>query len=158
MTERLKAVEAAKQVISLGIPAMPDTTHQIACALLAEVAARDENIAACIVQTMRAETAEAKLLTLVGSSNRIVELETRLAAILEDGNEYAIVCHWKHRVEQAEELVAAKDKALNGALSYLHWRTDDLCGDDCVGDGRLTLRFKQRVSEIEKAIALKADK
>lgn len=41
---------------------------------------------------------------------------------------------------------------LNSALIYLHWRGDDLCGDDLKGDGKLTKRYKKQIEEIEKAL------
>lgn len=61
--------------------------------------------------------------------------------------------------QMGDEITALKSKlkiareALNTALNYLHWREDDLIGDDCIGDGRLTAGYKNKVSEIEKAIS-----
>ena len=58
-----------------------------------------------------------------------------------------------------QEITALKSKLakakenLNTALNYLHWREDDLIGDDCIGDGRLTAEYKNKVSEIEKSIS-----
>lgn len=59
---------------------------------------------------------------------------------------------------QHDKITALKSKlakakeALNISLNYLHWREDDLIGDDCIGDGRLTANYKNKVSKIEKAI------
>lgn len=53
-----------------------------------------------------------------------------------------------------KKLIAAlrvADEKLGVAINYLHWRTDDLCGDDLVGDGRLTQNFNARVRELEEA-------
>ena len=37
-------------------------------------------------------------------------------------------------------------------MNYLHWREDDLIGDDLIGDGKLTERYKKRVDSILKAL------
>lgn len=52
--------------------------------------------------------------------------------------------------ERALELALT---ALSEAGNYLHWHTDDLSGDDLVGDGRRTRSFNRITSEIEQAIA-----
>lgn len=53
-------------------------------------------------------------------------------------------------LERALELALT---ALSEAGNYLHWHTDDLSGDDLVGDGRRTRSFNRITSEIEQAIA-----
>lgn len=55
-------------------------------------------------------------------------------------------------IQQLKSKLEIAKKALNTALNYLHWREDDLIGDDCIGDGKLTAQYKNKVSEIEKAI------
>lgn len=50
-------------------------------------------------------------------------------------------------------MIEKLESALNTSLNYLYWREDDLIGDDCVGDGKLTAQYKNRVSEVEQAIA-----
>jgi hypothetical protein len=52
-----------------------------------------------------------------------------------------------------EAEIGRKDKALQEILNYLHHRTDDLCGDDCVGDKKLTASFNAKVKIIEMALA-----
>lgn len=51
-------------------------------------------------------------------------------------------------IKRLKAELADKDKMLHEVLSYLEWREDDLIGDDCKGDGKLTMRFKQLVSSI----------
>jgi hypothetical protein len=41
---------------------------------------------------------------------------------------------------------------LNLTLNYLHFRSDDLVGDDCIGDGKLTATLNNRIGEIIKAL------
>lgn len=50
---------------------------------------------------------------------------------------------------------AVLDNTLSNVLNYLHWNTDALSGDDLIGDKRLTRRFNEITSEIEKARAIK---
>lgn len=57
------------------------------------------------------------------------------------------------RAALASPEVRAMREAFANALSYLHWNADALSGDDLIGDGRLTARYKQQVSEIEQALA-----
>ena len=44
-------------------------------------------------------------------------------------------------------------EVLNDTLNYLHWNTDNLCGDDLIGDKRLTTKFKARIASIEQALS-----
>lgn len=57
-----------------------------------------------------------------------------------------------NHADKLARAVLVMEEALSNTLNYLHHNTDNLCGDDLIGDGRLTSRFKQRVSEVEKAI------
>jgi len=52
-------------------------------------------------------------------------------------------------MKDAEKLV----KALCVAQNYLNWHGDDLIGDDCIGDQKLTQRFKDRIRKIDNALA-----
>jgi hypothetical protein len=51
-------------------------------------------------------------------------------------------------IEDMKKLV----EALCSASNYLSWREDDLIGDDCIGDKKLTARYKNQVNELSKAI------
>ena len=50
--------------------------------------------------------------------------------------------------KRAQVLVEALEKVQN----YLHWNTDNLCGDDLIGDGRLTANFNNRIIHINEAL------
>lgn len=52
-------------------------------------------------------------------------------------------------VEKHFEALERAEKMLAEVDNYLNWRTDALCGDDLIGDGRLTIRFKGMLSKIE---------
>lgn len=52
----------------------------------------------------------------------------------------------------AEALLVLED-ALQKILAYLNHSADALCGDDNIGDERFTLRYNQRISETNAAIA-----
>jgi len=56
-------------------------------------------------------------------------------------------------IQQLKSKLAKAKTSLNNALNYLHWREDDLIGDDFKGDGKLTAEYKNKVSEIEKSIS-----
>lgn len=43
--------------------------------------------------------------------------------------------------------------ALLEADRYINWYADDLCGDDCVGDGKRTTSWKRTLGIIDFAIA-----
>lgn len=51
-------------------------------------------------------------------------------------------------IKSLKQQVADYEAALEGTRNYLHWREDDLIGDDLKGDGRLTARFKQVIGSI----------
>lgn len=57
------------------------------------------------------------------------------------------------KIQQLKSKLAKAKTSLNNALNYLHWREDDLIGDDFKGDGKLTAEYKNKVSEIEKSIS-----
>lgn len=48
--------------------------------------------------------------------------------------------------------VAIAVNSIRGALQYIEHNEDNLSGSDCVGDNKLTLRFKARVKELEQAL------
>jgi len=50
------------------------------------------------------------------------------------------------------EVVDLADVTLSQIENYLHHNTDNLCGDDCIGDKKLTMRFENRIIQIQKAI------
>lgn len=60
-------------------------------------------------------------------------------------------------LSDVEDPIAAVKKmreALRTTLNYLNHSADDLVGDDCIGDGKRTHRYKRQISEIELALAL----
>ncbi len=59
------------------------------------------------------------------------------------------------QTQHAELKEAARGlfNTLGDVLNYLHHNTDNLYGDDCKGDGKLTARFKRQILEIETSLA-----
>lgn len=51
-----------------------------------------------------------------------------------------------------DKAVAQLVEALNDTLNYLHWHCDDLTGDDCIGDQKLTQSYNRKVTAINKAL------
>lgn len=49
------------------------------------------------------------------------------------------------------EITDSTDVTLAKIENYLHHNTDNLCGDDCIGDKKLTMRFENRIIQIQKA-------
>ena len=135
------AVKLAEKVIAHkgALEYYPVCQRELAAALLAVVLQRDGQAAseqAAVANVnhwkARAEAAEAKLLTLVDSSSKLVEAQSQLTQARADNE--------------------VKDEALKTILNYLHHRTDDLVGDDLIGDGRLTSSFNQKVAIIGRAL------
>lgn len=55
-------------------------------------------------------------------------------------------------LDRRDRALAVLREGLNVAVNYMHHNTDDLCGDDLVGDGRRTMRFKCRIKEVVGAL------
>ncbi len=60
---------------------------------------------------------------------------------------------WDARDKMDNEALKIAVEALGKTVNYLHWREDDLIGDDIKGDNRLTIRFKEQVKIIYEALA-----
>ncbi len=56
-----------------------------------------------------------------------------------------------------EKIIAVLEGALETTSAYLQWREDDLIGDDCIGDGKLTAGFKNRLATINEALQKLSD-
>jgi hypothetical protein len=66
------------------------------------------------------------------------------------GIENEILCR---EVDPAfDALVLELVGALNDDLNYLNWHSDDLCGDDLIGDNRLTIQYKNRLETIQRCL------
>lgn len=44
-------------------------------------------------------------------------------------------------------------EALNQAVRYLHWKADELSGDDMKGDGRFTASYQEIVRTVEQGLS-----
>lgn len=51
--------------------------------------------------------------------------------------------------KMADEILT---KEIVDVENYLHWNTDNLCGDDLIGDGKLTASFHNKIQRINKAL------
>lgn len=69
-----------------------------------------------------------------------------------NGNRKLIVTS-ANSAERLAKAALVMMETLTEVESYLHWNADNLSGDDLVGDGRLTMRFKQVTSNVAKALS-----
>jgi hypothetical protein len=91
----------------------------------------------------------------ISLEHTIREIETDLATIRNyETSSLGKANKLVHKLQQANQVLR---DGLEIALNYLHWREDDLIGDDLIGDNRLTQAYKDRINTINKALE-QADK
>ena len=53
---------------------------------------------------------------------------------------------------KSHPLIVEMSNVLEKTSNYLNWNADNLSGDDLMGDGRLTAKYKRQLSEVDNAI------
>lgn len=114
------------------------------------------------LQSFRVACSKVEGATITGEHIHVIEisaveqLKAEVDNLEQQNSEYKGLYEESRRMRS--EIAVLKSKlakaktSLDNALNYLHWREDDLIGDDLIGDGRLTAEYKNKVSEIEKSI------
>lgn len=59
---------------------------------------------------------------------------------------------WKRELQEQSALLDLAVAALETNLNYLNWNADNLSGDDLIGDGMLTAKYKRQLSDIQDAL------
>lgn len=85
------------------------------------------------------------------------ELKAAILAILE-----RCICNEEHLandtgnlpiINELLQIIEAQAAALESTVNYLNWNGDNLTGDDIIGDGKMTAKYKRQLSKIENAFA-----